>query len=192
MAFCKNCGTNLPEGATFCSSCGTPVANEAAQAQTQQTAPQPQQYQANTQQAAPQQPVSADADVQNNKFMAVLAYIGILVLIPLFAAKNSKFAQFHARQGLTLAIIEVAYSIVTAIINAILGAVLPPVEKYSLWLGYYTTPNPVASIISAIFGIASIAFLVLAIIGIVNAVKGEEKELPVIGKIDFIKMFTNK
>ena len=32
-------------------------------------------------------------DVQDNKAMAVLAYIGILVLIPLFAAKKSKFHQ---------------------------------------------------------------------------------------------------
>lgn len=124
--------------------------------------------------------------------MAILSYIGILVLIPFFAAKDSKFAQFHARQGITLAILEISYGIVTAIINAVLGAALPRVEKYSLWLGYYTAPNPVASIISTIFSIAAIAFLVLAIIGIVNAAKGEEKELPIIGKIDFIKMFTKK
>ena len=35
-------------------------------------------------------------DVQNNKVFAILAYIGILVLVPIFAAKESKFARFHA------------------------------------------------------------------------------------------------
>lgn len=38
-------------------------------------------------------------DIQNNKVMAILAYFGILVLIPIFAAKESKFARFHANQG---------------------------------------------------------------------------------------------
>ena len=46
-------------------------------------------------------------DIQNNKTMAILAYIGILVLIPIFAAKESKFARFHANQGLVLLIIMV-------------------------------------------------------------------------------------
>ena len=43
-------------------------------------------------------------DVQANKVMAILAYFGILVLIPLFAAKESPFARFHANQGLILLI----------------------------------------------------------------------------------------
>lgn len=36
MAFCKNCGNNIPDGATFCSHCGTPVYDTTSQAQTQQ------------------------------------------------------------------------------------------------------------------------------------------------------------
>lgn len=174
MSFCKNCGSNVPDGATFCSSCGTPVE---AQASAQQSVnPQPQQYQASY-----QQPMNNDAaDAQNNKAMGVLSYIGILFLIPLFAAKQSKFAQFHARQGLTLVVFDVAYIIVTSIIKTILFNVLP-------WtmLGVYTA-------ISSIFSLASIFFFVLMIIGIVNACKGECKELPLIGKIDFIAMFSKK
>ena len=44
------------------------------------------------------------ADVEQNKVMAILAYFGILVLIPILAAKDSKFARFHANQGLLLCI----------------------------------------------------------------------------------------
>lgn len=172
MSFCKNCGSNIPNGATFCSSCGTPVDNQSAPQQP--VNPQPQQYQNSY-----QQPMNNDAaDAQNNKAMGILAYFGILFLIPLFAAKQSKFAQFHARQGLTLCVFEVAYYILTAIIKGILWSVLP-------WtmLGVYTT-------VSYIFSVASLFFFVVAIIGIVNAAKGESKELPLIGKIDFIAMFS--
>lgn len=48
-------------------------------------------------------------------------------------------------------------------------------------------PNPLVSIVSIILGLGSIFFIVLAIMGIVNAVKGECKMLPVIGKLDLLK-----
>lgn len=38
-------------------------------------------------------------DVQANKVMAILAYFGLLVFVPLFAAKESRFARFHTNQG---------------------------------------------------------------------------------------------
>ena len=47
-----------------------------------------------------------DKDVQDNKLWALLGYLGILCLIPLLAKKDSKFAQFHAKQGLILLIGE--------------------------------------------------------------------------------------
>lgn len=167
MSFCKNCGANIPDGAGFCSSCGTPV-------DAQQTVnPQPQQYQNTYQQ-------SADTDAQDNKAMGIIAYFGILCLIPLFAAKQSKFAQYHARQGLTLFVFYIGYTVLTSIIKGILWNILP-------W-----TMFGIYSAISYIFSIASIFFLVLIIIGIVNAAKGECKELPLIGKIDFIAMFSKK
>lgn len=42
-----------------------------------------------------------------NKLMAVLAYLGILVLVPLLTKKDSSFVQFHAKQGLVLFIAEI-------------------------------------------------------------------------------------
>lgn len=38
-------------------------------------------------------------DIAENKVMAALSYVGILVLVPLLAKKDSKFAQAHAKQG---------------------------------------------------------------------------------------------
>jgi len=49
---------------------------------------------------------STDPDVETNKTVAALSYVWILCLVPLLGKRNSKFAQFHAKQGLVLFIIE--------------------------------------------------------------------------------------
>jgi uncharacterized membrane protein len=108
-------------------------------------------------------------DVANNKIFAILAYFGILFLIPLFAAKESPFARYHANQGLLLFITEIVIYIVLTILNVIF-----------LLSGLYILATLVSLIVYVII-------LVLAILGIVNAVKGEAKELPVIGKFRIIK-----
>ena len=110
-------------------------------------------------------------DIQNGKVMGVLAYIGILVLIPILAAKNNRFARFHANQGAVLFIINVVYNIAVRIVVTILGLI-------SLKL---------AALISTLLGLVSWVFVILAILGIVNVVQGKAKELPVIGGIKIIK-----
>lgn len=97
-------------------------------------------------------------DVKNNKVMAILAYIGILVLIPILCAKDSKFAKFHANQGLVLFIIEV-----------ICGALAS------------------VKLIGWIFDILGVVAVIFAIIGIVYAAQGKAKELPVIGNWTILK-----
>ena len=49
-----------------------------------------------------------------------MAYIGFLVLVPLIAVPKSKFARFHANQGLVLLIGEVAYNIVRSVLVYVL------------------------------------------------------------------------
>lgn len=179
MAFCSNCGAKLDDNAEFCSSCGTRVQKKAENVNPQQAYSNQSYQNQNVQHAQP-----LDADVQNNKVMAVLAYIGLLVLIPIFAAKDSKFARFHSGQGLTLMIFSVAYWILQLIINAIVGTIFPPT-----WFG---VPSVVASLVSAILSLGGIFFLVLAIIGIVNAAKGTFTKLPILGQIDFISKHFEK
>ncbi|MFH1425871.1 MAG: DUF4870 domain-containing protein [Candidatus Kerfeldbacteria bacterium] len=104
---------------------------------------------------APQQPTSGGNDAEENKMMAVLAYIGILVLVPLLAAKDSKFAQYHAKQGLALFIAEVVIGLV---------GIIPFIGWLVMFVGF-------------------LACLVLAIMGIMNALNGKEKELPLLGPI---------
>ncbi len=115
-------------------------------------------------------------DIQQNKVMALLSYICVcsipLFLIPLLAAKNSKFARFHTNQGLVLWIANIAVSIVMGIISFIIGL-----------LGVAV----LSGIVTLVSTLISLFFLVLMILGIVNAATGKAKELPVIGKIKLLK-----
>ncbi len=61
-----------------------------------------------------------------NTGMAILAYLGILVIIPLLTdAKNDPFVKFHIKQGLVLLIIEVVGAFVFWV----------PIVGWLLWLG---------------------------------------------------------
>ncbi|MBR6709079.1 MAG: zinc ribbon domain-containing protein [Clostridia bacterium] len=121
MAFCTNCGTQLPEEAKACPNCGQAVAN----------AEQPKQEQPAAQNAPGKAQTDFTAqytkeDIEENKVMAVLAYLGILVLIPLLVtpAKDSPFVRFHVNQGLLLFIAGVISSALSVVcIGAILGLV---------------------------------------------------------------------
>ena len=159
MAFCGKCGTKFDDGTKFCPACGAP-----ASAAPQQTAP------TYTPPVVPGAPGQEDIqDAQNNKAMAVLAYI--IFLIPLLAAKESKFARYHTNPGLVLFLGSVALSIVYGILTTVLTAI-------SWRLGL------------AVGGILWLVFLVptiLAVIGIINAVNGKMKPLPVIGGIKILK-----
>lgn len=107
-------------------------------------------------------------DVADNKVFAVLAYFGILFLIPLLAAKESPFARFHANQGLILFLAGIAVAIVASILSIVLG-LISPILGMICWAVLY------------------LGMFVLTVLGIINAVKGEMKELPLIGSFQLIK-----
>lgn len=174
MAFCGKCGTNVEGGLKFCPNCGNPMGAPVQNQPVQNQQPtQQNDFGAkignfnntvdSTDQFDPQ-------DIQNNKTMAILAYLGILVLVPLFAAKESRFARYHTNQGLILAIVEVAYGIIYSILSGIILAIS--------WRLYFLV---------SIIGLVSIVFLVAIVIGIINAANGRAKELPVIGKFKLLK-----
>lgn len=132
-------------------------------------------------------PVNADgmyvSDVQKNKYLNILSYIGILFLIPLFAAKGSKYSRFHVNQGLILFIFEVAYNIIKAIVMAILSAIMFAGDYYYVLSPMYG----LYSIINTILSIVNLGFTALAIYGIYNTCTGKVKELPIIGKFRILK-----
>ncbi|MBR4920182.1 MAG: zinc ribbon domain-containing protein [Prevotella sp.] len=110
-------------------------------------------------------------DIDKNKVMAILAYFGILVIIPILAAKDSKFARFHSNQGLILLIAAILYYIAYTILCSIILAI----SWRLIWL-------------TSIIGIIGLVFFVWFIIGIVNAAQGKAKELPFIGHFKLLKV----
>lgn len=94
------------------------------------------------------------ADVEKNKGMAILAYI--IFFIPLLAAKDSKFAMYHANQGLIL--------FLAALVANVVSAIIPFIGWFLIW------------------PLVTLALVVLAVLGIINAAQGQMKPLPIIGK----------
>ncbi len=107
----------------------------------------------------PENAAPGGAGGEVNVLMVVLAYFGILCLIPFFAEKDDEFVQFHARQGLTLFISEIAVFIILFILSMIpfLGCIIMILELF-FWL----------------------AVLVYHIILMVKASKGERTKIPFI------------
>lgn len=176
--YCKNCGKEVADGADFCLNCGAKIDKDPAPAGA--VGDQFKQAAEDAFKAPVDDTASYDAqDISSNKAMAILSYFGFLVLIPMFAAKESRFARFHANQGLILFIAEVAVNILSSIVTGIIKAVLIGAGLYSL--GFIVT------IISLLFTLCNIAIAVLAIMGIVYAAQGKAKELPVVGKFKILK-----
>lgn len=159
MAFCPKCGAQVEDGVKVCPTCGANLEEKvdvsAKVTELTNTADITETLDPN--------------DIQNNKVMAILAYLSWLVLIPLFAAKDSAFARFHVKQGLLLAICEIIVAVVFTILNTILGQI------FIVWV-----------ILAIIQWIINIGFFVLSIMGIINAAQGKAKELPIVGKVKIL------
>src|SRR3989338_2159022 len=50
------------------------------------------------------QALSREQDVERNHVLAAVAYLWIFCLVPLLTKKDSPYAQFHAKQGVVLAL----------------------------------------------------------------------------------------
>ena len=137
--FCPKCGAQNEDQAKFCSGCA-------------------QSFQQDQQ---PTEGYSYEQDVQQNKAMAIISYF--IFFIPLIAAKESRFARYHANQGLILLLLAVCGGIVLSLLSAL------------LWFLF-----PIMILLHTVF---SIAIFVLLILGIVNTVNGKMAPLPVIGSL---------
>jgi uncharacterized membrane protein len=126
--------------------------------------------------ASPQNPApqSEQQIIEEGKIFALLAYLGILCLVPLLAKKDNKFAYFHAKQGLVLFITEIILMFVLGIGGMIISMILGMIS------------GTLAAIVGMLFGLLWLVFVLgmfaVAIIGIVQCLNGKYWEIPVIGK----------
>lgn len=185
MAFCTNCGAQVNDGVQFCPACGYNMNNTANAAPEAAAAPA----------AAPKANAFNDfmkkvkdflaklldtpdhtaeydrEDILETKYLNILSYLSILLLIPLFVKKNSGFTKFHCNQGLVLLIASVAYGLLQALFAGVIGLVFPPFGV----------------ILNIIFGLGSLVLLAACVLGIYYAATGKAKELPYIGSFSILK-----
>jgi len=112
--------------------------------------------------------VKQSNEVEEGKVCAILAWIFPIGLIWYFVdekMKKNSFAKFHVQQSLTLAIIAIALSVISMFVG-MLGLVL----------------LPIAGILLLVIWAVNIALFVLWIIGIIGAINGTQKELPIVGQ----------
>lgn len=111
----------------------------------------------------PSQVNSSGDESKDDKAIAIFSYLWILWIAAyiLYEKKKSEFNLFHLRQGLGLFMFW--------IINVILSSFLPAVISLIIY----------------------IAIAVFEVLGIISALRGEQKELPFIGKFinDNLKNF---
>jgi uncharacterized membrane protein len=100
------------------------------------------------------EPAKATKQSGNNILMGILSYLGILIIIPFLVAKENPFVKFHLKQGLVLIVL---YAIVWAV-ELFLGGLWP------------------------LFSLVRLIAFILAIIGIVNVIRSQERELPIVGQ----------
>lgn len=103
-----------------------------------------------------------ESDIESNKIWSGLAYLGggFLFFLPLIINNNSPFGKFHANQALSFFIFD-------AIVGIATGVILRRIPI-------------IGSIISAVISLAGIA---LMLFGLINAIQGKAKSLPLIGEL---------
>ena len=100
-------------------------------------------------------------DKKTTGIVAYLSWIGLLIA---FLAGDKEGAKFHLNQSLVLVIVSVAGSVLSVILTFIIPLL--------------------GSLVSTVVGVF---VFVCMILGIISAVKEEEKELPLIGQIKILK-----
>lgn len=101
---------------------------------------------------------------RTKQLMAVLSYFSLLVLLPILCAKDSKYARFHANQGLMLLLVSMGWQFISAMLNLVF-------DRY--WWQF--------RFLLSLSGVGYLLNLVLFCMGVANAVTGKAKELPLIG-----------
>lgn len=91
----------------------------------------------------------------NSTLMAILAYLGPLVIVSYLTSKDDPFVKFHIKQGLLLLIGDVIAWVLTG-------------SFWQFWM---------------IINILNLAIFIFIIIGIVNVMNKQMKELPLIGHL---------
>lgn len=171
MIYCTKCGSKVQEGMNYCPVCGERI-TAGAYGQSYDQDRMDQEFSANMNYNYQSSVDEEVLDIQNNKFIAVCSYIGILVLVPIFIRRESPFTRFHANQGLLIFLGEIICQAVSRGMHMVRGWGWP------FW-GFGMAGN--------VLDILELVFVVFSIWGVINVCTGKYASLPVIGSIRLLK-----
>lgn len=182
MAFCSQCGKPTENGSRFCTFCGAPL--DAAFRTQNGAAPEKKEglraafarigafwnsifgimfrYKDTTYSYKKE-------DRQQNRYVSMLSYLNVLVLVPLVSMRESPFTQYHANLGLNLLIWEIAAQILFSVLLHFFGGV------FLLGILLYILAFCIAAF-----------FVVLSVFGIVSALRGTAREPEAFSRFRFI------
>ena len=112
----------------------------------------------------PPPPIGGTAGGGDRTLMLVLSYLGLLALIPLLTKKDDPEVQWHAKNGLALAIAWFALWLLGILAGIVLRGMLAP-----LGCGI--------GLLQCVIGIA---LLVVDIIAMIKAINGQRMRIPVV------------
>lgn len=115
-----------------------------------------------------------ESDINSNRNIAALSYVGILFLIPLARAKDSNFCKVHSRQGTAVFFYSLIISLIT--LASVMG--LRWLVLWELGLSYI-----IYNILAGAVGIAMLILILVPVFsGAVAAFSGEYSSVPIVGK----------
>lgn len=173
--FCQFCGATIAMEAFICTACGRQVEQLGAQAQ-------PQIVVENTNTNVNGGIGGAGGAAQsldNEKLMAVLSYLGFLWLVPFLtkAHESSAFVKFHLNEGLKVLVCWLGYGVARFLLGLV--KITTTEEVWGIPVEVKTRPWFITLVITLL----SIAVSALAIVGVINALTGKEKKLPLLDKL---------
>ncbi|MEO0074580.1 MAG: hypothetical protein ABIK31_00515 [candidate division WOR-3 bacterium] len=114
---------------------------------------------------------------ERNKILAAVGYIPFLCFIPIFAARDDEYCQFHGKQSLVLFIAYIIISLFLWVISLILRGLLGHIPIIGLVFKFFgwISHNFIGTIIG-------IAYLILIILSIIYVILGHKWEIPIISK----------
>lgn len=102
----------------------------------------------------------------------IVAYLTGVGLLIAFLAGDRKNSRFHLNQALVLFLAGIIWNVVYRILRVVVK-----VLTFGLLTG----------VVGAVNAIVTLLLLVLFILGLVSAIKGEEKPVPILGGIDLYR-----
>lgn len=187
---CPKCKKEIKKTDKFCSNCGTDLTKKKTKKKKETKVNQDEIFNKigdNLEKILDTEDTSKEytkKDIDDNKGLALLAYLGPLALVPYLYNKGSKYVKYHANQGMNLLVVWICYAIVAGLLYMVkftkscehyMGGIITNCVKVTPW--WIRFPVDIVGLI----------LFALSVIGLFYALTGVAKKLPLVDKVNIFK-----